>query len=107
MRTFDVSMVSGTRHVIRANAIHLPSRASNNRWEFVDAHDGVVWSYDANDVKQVHEGAELISTQGFFAKLGLALLGILFYTRPCPYCDGAGNDQDGLLCVYCAGDGKF
>ena len=40
-------------------------------------------------------------------KFFLAIIGILFYTRTCPYCDGSGEDQDGLLCVFCAGDGKF
>jgi len=107
MRTFDVTLVSGARCIVCASAIYLPSFASGNRWEFVDVHDGVIWSYDVHDVKQVYEGAKLISTQGVVKKFFLALLGFLFYKRPCPYCDGTGNDQDGLLCVYCAGDGKF
>lgn len=60
MRNFRVTLHDGVRHIVRANDFHRPCESINGRWEFLDADDKVLWSWDAEEVSSVVEGITLM-----------------------------------------------
>ena len=59
MRNFKVTLKDAV-HIVRAAEFRRPCESINGRWEFLDADNKVLWSWDAEEVSSIVEGITLM-----------------------------------------------